>query len=334
MIMRSQLLVRLASLVALLALSAASPVLAQQPAAAAPDSDTAVWITLGTGGGPILRVRRAGPANALVLGGEVILFDAGEGVIQGLARAGLRLDQVSTVVISHLHPDHIAGLSALIALRWHVSATSPLVIAGPPGTSELVDGIIASLKPVEATKSPDEKPSPSTANWVAARVIACDGTSQMIGRVQIKAVRNSHYSLRDGTDSKTATSCSFRIEAGERSIVYTGDTGPSPAVTALARHAELLVSEVMDLDAALANVDRQSAYLTAEQREGVNWHLKAHHLTAEQVGVLAQEAEVGQVVLTHLVPGDDGETTTAGYTAGIANTFRGKVIVAEDGYRF
>lgn len=37
------------------------------------------FVTLGTGGGPLTRLRRSEPANALVVNGAVYLFDAGDG---------------------------------------------------------------------------------------------------------------------------------------------------------------------------------------------------------------------------------------------------------------
>ncbi len=63
-------------------------------------------------------------------------------------------------------------------------------------------------------------------------------------------------------------------------------------------------------------------------------HLSQDHLTPEEVGRLASGAGVGEVVLTHLAPGGDEETDLSGYTAGIASSFKGKVIVAADLDRF
>ena len=292
-----------------------------------------VWITLGTGGGPLLRSERRGPANALLADGGITLFDVGEGVIGGLAAAGLRLDQIHGVVISHLHPDHIAGLAALISLRWQVATTSPLVVMGPQGTQELVAGIIAAMKPVEGTALPGERTAASPEKWVRAQTLDCAGETVPIGGGRLRAVRNTHFILPDGQDSRSATSCSFRIDVDGRSIVYTGDTGPSAALRGLARDADLLVSEVIDLDAATATMDRQSPHLDAGFRARVKWHLEAHHLTPQQVGELAREARVRAVVLTHIVPGDDGEDS-ARYARGVGKLFDGPVSVAKDGDRF
>lgn len=305
--------------------------LSAQPSGPYP-SGSATWITLGTGGGPLLRTERGGPANALVIGNDATLFDAGDGVVREIAAAGLRLDQIHTIVLSHLHPDHIAGLAALIALRWQMAATTHLEIVGPQGTPDLVAGIVAAMKPVAGTEMPGEKTAfPDT--WITTREIACAGETVTFASVRMKAVRNTHFLLPDGTDSKSATSCAFRIEAGGRTIVYTGDTGPSAAVSDLAKGADLLVSEVIDLDAAIAMVERQAPNLSVGQRAGVRWHLAHHHLTPSNVGTLARDAGVKSVVLTHLVPGTDHEDP-APYAQGVRRIFDGPVTVAKDGDRF
>ena len=64
-------------------------------------------------------------------------------------------------------------------------------------------------------------------------------------------------------------------------------------------------------------------------------HMQQDHLTPAQVGLLAAQAKVKRVVLTHVVPGMDGEAgTTAGYVAGIAERHQGPVTGARDLDRF
>src|SRR3546814_14335380 len=59
-------------------------------------------------------------------------------------------------------------------------------------------------------------------------------------------------------------------------------------------------------------------------------HLVADHLTGEQIGEIAAEAEVKKVILTHFSPGSDGETNLDSYAAGISRSFRGDVILGRD----
>jgi ribonuclease BN (tRNA processing enzyme) len=63
-------------------------------------------------------------------------------------------------------------------------------------------------------------------------------------------------------------------------------------------------------------------------------HLQQDHLTPAQVGHLAAAAHVKSVVLTHIVPGADDETTTSQYTDGVKEQFAGPVTAAADLDRF
>jgi ribonuclease BN (tRNA processing enzyme) len=74
--------------------------------------------------------------------------------------------------------------------------------------------------------------------------------------------------------------------AGGRTLMYTGDTGPSTAIAELAAGADLMLAEATHLD---------------EVPEDIREHLS----DAGQAGVYARDAQVGRLVLTHLWPGSD-----------------------------
>src|SRR3546814_11023405 len=74
-----------------------------------------------------------------------------------------------------------------------------------------------------------------------------DGWSGRIGGVVVTAVSNSHYALQpDAPGSTKRDTYSFRFDTPDRSIVYTGDTGPSVAVERLAQNADMLLSDIVD----------------------------------------------------------------------------------------
>jgi ribonuclease BN (tRNA processing enzyme) len=83
----------------------------------------------------------------------------------------------------------------------------------------------------------------------------------------------------------------FRFSHGGRSLVYTGDTGETEAVPELAAGADVLLSE--------------AAFLEAPDLP------PNLHLTARQAGAYAARADVGKLVLTHIVPGINRDDTRA-----------------------
>lgn len=288
------------------------------------------WITLGTMGGPVGAPERAQPANALVRGGEVYLVDAGDGAAQQLAKAGLRLPQVKAVFLSHLHVDHTGGLAAIIGLRAQTDVRAVLTVYGPPGTKALVDGIAASLKPAAAAGYgiPGQHwPAPDS---IVRVVELAGGASVRVGDMAVRTAQNTHYDFAPGSaDDAAYKSLSYRFDMPGRSIAYTGDTGPSPAVAALAKGADLLVSEMIDLDLTLARVAQNSPAMPAPARAKLVQHLSTHHLTPEAVGQLAAAAGVGAVAVTHFAGGSD-PARTADYRARIAKGFGGRIALAND----
>ena len=80
--------------------------------AAAFAQDTRV-ILLGTGT-PNPEPEHSGPAVAIVTGQNVYLVDCGPGVVRRAAQAGILMEQLTRVFITHLHSDHTTGLPDLI----------------------------------------------------------------------------------------------------------------------------------------------------------------------------------------------------------------------------
>ena len=296
----------------------------------------AQFVTLGTGGGPVIRVKRSEPANAVVVNGSVYLFDVGDGVQRQLAAAGLPLASVRAVFISHHHMDHNAGLGPLIMSRWLFDPSPAMPVIGPPGTRAMTAGIAAANRatvnapvslgplppPVEATVSPTDLPP----------VLDTPTEIYRDANIRVLAISVAHFHLPPGMAlDPEPRSYAFRIEAAGRVFVYSGDTGPSENLERLAKGADILVSEVIDLAAAAASVRKT---LPPSAVAPLLAHMRLDHLTPEDIGGLAARAGVREVVLTHLSPGLDSETDVAGYTRGIRPTFKGKIVVARDLARF
>jgi ribonuclease BN (tRNA processing enzyme) len=257
-----------------------------------------IFTTLGTMGGPVANPQRSQPAHLLHDNEQAILIDAGDGTIAQLTKAGVSLAAVHTLILSHGHIDHTGGLFAVLGTRFQEPIAGELTIYGPPGTQQMIDGIIAGLQPLARTMSaqvPTEAPNALQCNVIEIT----DGSLVTIGSTRITAATNTHYTFKPG--SKNAflyQSLSYRFDMPDRSLVYTGDTGPSPNVERLAHNVDLLVSEVIDPQAGM-NKARKSHRIPFYVKPILMNHLKNQHLTAEAVGSLAHCANVKALVLIH-----------------------------------
>lgn len=315
---------------ALAVMLAASPALAQQ----VPAGEDA-FIMLGTMGGPVPSKDRSQPANALLYNGGVYLVDAGDGTVQQLARAGVQLPAVKAVFLSHLHVDHTGGLSAILGLRNQINISERLTIYGPPGTRELVAGMVSSMQPAARVGyGIPGKPWLPPAETVTV-IELNDGERIQVDGMAVTAAQNTHYDFAPGSvEDRNYKSLSLRFDLPTRSIVYTGDTGPSAAVERLAKGADLLVSEMIDMGATMAVVARNSPNMPQAAKQQLEQHLSTHHLTADAVGRLAARARVKAVVVTHFAGGTPDPARTKGYIAQIRTQFSGPVTLADDLDRF
>jgi ribonuclease BN (tRNA processing enzyme) len=204
------------------------------PGAAGVQGAPYVWVTLGTMDGPMPSVERSEPANLLMRRVEAHLVDVGDGAMTATVRAGGNYRDLLSIWISHIHFDHIGGLYGVLGLRLHTRTTMPLTVYGPPGTKAIIDGLVAAMRPSERSGFgvPGEGPiDPATS--IEVRELD-DGDEISLGSINVKVAANTHYSFPAGSEEdRQFRSLSFGFKTPTRSIVYTGDTGPSEKVTAL-----------------------------------------------------------------------------------------------------
>src|SRR5262249_13936494 len=76
-------------------------------------------------------------------GGQLVLVDCGEGTEVSLRKLGWGLKDIGTILLTHFHADHVAGLPGLLLTIGNSGRTreEPLVIAGPRGVQRVVDSL-------------------------------------------------------------------------------------------------------------------------------------------------------------------------------------------------
>lgn len=267
-------------------------------------------IILGSGT-PVPDPDRAGPAYALLYGDATFLFDAGAGVMRRVAAAGLSVNGFTAAFLTHLHSDHTIGLPDLLLTTWVMGRRGPFPLIGPPGTKAMVEHIMmAYAEDVQVRLTGLER---GQANGPGLTVReSMGGVVHDSGGVRITAIPVPHSEFRQNFG--------YLIELPTRRIVLSGDTGPSAAIEAAAKGADLLVHE-----------GYPAVRLVAEDRPGgEEWpaYMRKVHTSDTEIGALAERAGVRLVVLSHIVRmGGTDEELLAGVRRG---GFLGTVRIARD----
>lgn len=311
------------------------PAQAQNHGGAAPDQaaqlEMGSWVTLGTRGGPVTSPTRSQPANLLSFGGKHYLVDAGDGTAGQSGKVGVQTDDIDGIFISHLHFDHTAGILGILGLRFQTNAKDPLTIYGPPGTQELIAGLLAGMLP-GATANYGVAGAPSKDHTADIKVVELrDGGRVDVDGMTVTVRSNTHYSFVPGSDlAARFQALSLRFDLPGRSIVYTGDTGPSAAVEELAQGADLLIAEMMDVPLIVANIRRANPNMPEPAANAMATHLRDHHLLPKDVGEMATRAGVRAVVVSHFAGAEPDSPKFFEYLKTIADNYDGPVVIAND----
>jgi len=308
---------------------------AQTPATdATPRAKGTVLITLGTAGGPLPRRERAQSSNLLVVNGTPYLIDAGDGATRRIVQAGHDFRQVGKVFITHAHSDHTNGLATLLNAQWEYQRRELTDVYGS-GVEALVKGAIAYLTPNAEIRWAEGKRT-RMSDVFRGHDIA-PGAIYQDANVKVTAVENSHFNFAPDTPGHGKyRSYSYRFETPGRVVVFSGDTGPSKALTELAKGADLLVTEVTIVDDVIEVMKRNGNWQVKSAEEKAGWiqHMKEEHVTPEDVGRMASAAGVKTVVMTHLTPSVDPKDDFQRYADGAKKFFSGSVLLAKDLMQF
>jgi ribonuclease Z len=243
--------------------------------------------------------------------GEHFLVDAGRGVLMRLAAMGIGAQQLSAVLLTHLHSDHITDLNDVITTRWVMTfEPTPLTIVGPVGTQLVVDHLLASLAPDIAYRTAHHG---DLNHEPPVHVIEVEtGRIELGGSVVVIAGATDHKPVEP--------SIGFRFESGGNSVVVAGDTIPCESLDALCAGADALVHTVIRKDI-IANVPLQRMLDTLD-----------YHSSPAEAGATATRAGVSTLVLTHYVPpiAPGGEDEWAALAA---SEFEGRVELGADLHR-
>ena len=197
---------------------------------------------------------------ALEAAGRLVAVDCGGDLVQRLLLAGLDPAALDLLVLTHEHPDHIGGFPLVLEKLWLLGRRTPVRVAGPARALDVARRLFDQFDTSRWDGLPerDYHEVPLEEN---AEVWTADG-------LRITASPVTH----------PVPTVGLRVEAGGKTVAYSCDTAPDPAVTRLARGADALVHEATG-------------------------HQPGVHASAEEAAQIAADAGAGRLFLVHLPPG-------------------------------
>ncbi len=230
-----------------------------------------------------------GPAGFLVEeAGARVLVDGGTGTVGRLARAGVDARDLDAIVYTHRHADHCADLVPIL-FALCVPSPTPRTRALPIWAGE---GFAPFLTALQAAWGAWTVPSTFPLRVVELPLDA-PGRADLPGGLVLDT--------RPAVHGAGALHLRFTSASG-RSVTFSGDTAPSPALADLARGTDLLVCECSLVDG-----------------QAIPGHLSPVHVVA-----LVGESHPARVVLTHLYPRSDPDADVARIAATGVPTVRAR----------
>jgi ribonuclease Z len=235
-------------------------------------------------------------------GAEKLIFDVGRGVYVRLNQLGVPFSDVTGILFTHLHSDHVSGLPDL----WLTGrfAGKPRVtnldVWGPAGTQ----GMISHLAQAYQFDLTSRKHLPPAQGSLVAHEIA-EGTVFSRNGVTVSAFLVDHGGV--------APAFGYRIDYGGRSVVLSGDTRFSPHLIEKSVGVDLIVHEVAAVAATASTPDTQ--------------RIMGLHLTPEEAGTVFDKVRPKLAVYAHILTFGVADDQLISRTR---STYSGPLVVGTD----
>ena len=241
---------------------------------------------------------------ALEYGGDLLLFDCGEGTQRQVIRYSISLSKTKAIFLSHIHGDHTIGIAGVIRTLALNRRTAPLQIFVPKGEEEAISALLTFDRALIGYKI--------TINTIragliykgkgftisAVRLAHTVGTYGFVFKEDDKlhfikerskqaGLKGVMFStlLKNGTmkvNGKRINLKDMTTKEEGKKVVYAVDTRPSKEIIAASKGADLLIYE-----ATYADTEKK---LATERK----------HSTATEAAEVAERAGAKKLMLTHI----------------------------------
>jgi len=267
-------------------------------------TDDLFRVTLLGTGSPPLESERMGPSTLVEVGSHKFLFDVGRGTSIRIVETGISLGAITELFITHLHGDHVVGLSDFWLTGYmHFSGRKgDLKMYGPVGVKKMAEGLeIAYADVIKYWGISIAEPGFEVVE------ISSDGVVYQEGDIKVTAFKVNH------SPTTKLDPYGYKIEYNGRSVVISGDTGYSDNLIKYATGTDLLIHEIFTMDET-----KMSVALIKQ--------LNISHTVPEVGAEIFNQVKSKAVVVYHLSPDSDPEKIKSI----ISKTYHGPLYMSHD----
>lgn len=168
--------------------------------------------------------------------GSSVLLDCGPAALTMMKKLGKDPARIDAVLVSHHHGDHFSGIPfLLLEYQYGQHRDRPLTLVGPAGTKEKVEQLARLLFP-----GLEEKPRPFSLTYREME----PGDEDRLGPFEVSSFRVQHF--------PRSIAFGYRLSAGGRTIVYSGDTEWTDELAKQSEGADLFICECSSFDEKIA----------------------------------------------------------------------------------
>ena len=262
-------------------------------------------VITGTGTGP-MTFQLGGSGVAIVIDGKVLQFDAGPKTREHLFLSNVLPEhKIDYLFFTHLHADHTSDFVDMNA--WPGSTFNKgYKIFGPVSTKAMTKAASDFIQAHDddgramVTKAPYMaqiiKESQKLLIHDVEEMPPSGGLVLNVEGIKVTAIAVPHMMAKDGH------SYAYRVDSSYGSVVISGDTGPSLNVVKLAKNADLLIHEATHYEPSMRPelYEKWSQIKLGDPVENYKTNNQLGHSTPEEVGKVAQRANVKKLVTYHM----------------------------------
>lgn len=280
-------------------------------------------------GSPFPDDKRTGPCTLVVAGSQILVFDAGNAATRNLGKMGVNHGQIDAIFLTHFHSDHLDGLGELLLQRWVSTGNAkPAPVYGPPGVQRVVAGLREAYAQDASYRVAHhgETTLPAAGSGGEARPFEVTAQGDLVvyqqDGVEVRAFAVDHAPVHPAVG--------YRISYKGRSVVLSGDTRPSDAVRLQSKGVDLLVHEA--LSEPLVRLIGEAALQAGRPNvQKLMADIVDYHSSPEQAAQIAQDAQVGYLLLSHIAPPLPVPGMAKAFLGDASAIFKGPIRVGIDG---